>query len=88
VFDCYTGDKLDWSRIGQYDNQKAKDKGAEYKKEFAEMPTIDHVEAKPVPDFRICTWRTNDAKNDLSLKEFKELCRKILTYTEADIPGK
>ena len=32
------------------------------------------------PDFRICSWRTNDCKNDLSAEKILEFCRSVLAY--------
>lgn len=77
--DCYTGEALEWGRISKYDNTKAKKGKHGYKKEFALLPTVDHDHHDDTQfHFRICSWRTNDSKNDLTLEEFKELCRKIL----------
>ncbi len=81
-FDIYTGDSLEWSLIGKYNNKEAKEakeKGENYKKKFAKLPTIDHVEyAKP--NFKICSWEVNDAKNDLTLDGFIELCKKTIKH--------
>jgi hypothetical protein len=80
-FDAYTGEKLDWSLIGTYDNQESRKQGRDYKKEFALLPTVDHVgEGQGSPDFMICGWRTNDSKHDLDLDEFLDLCRKVLKH--------
>jgi hypothetical protein len=32
-------------------------------------------------DFVICSWRINDAKNDLDFNEFRELCAAVLPHT-------
>jgi len=43
------------------------------------LPSVDHIgDGKGPADFKICAWRTNDAKNDLSYDEFLELCRKVI----------
>ena len=43
------------------------------------LPSVDHVgDGKGAANFKICAWRTNDAKNDLSYEEFLELCRKVI----------
>ncbi|SMM98634.1 Protein export cytoplasm protein SecA ATPase RNA helicase (TC 3.A.5.1.1) [uncultured Candidatus Thioglobus sp.] len=77
--DVYTGEWLDWSLMSKWDNDKAQEGGREYKQEFALLPSVDHVsDGTGQADFKICSWRTNDAKNDLSLDEFKELCKKVL----------
>jgi len=74
--DVYTGEKLDWSIVSQYDNDESQEKGRQYKRQFALLPTVDHVGDGTGPaNFKIFSWRTNDAKNDLELSEFLALCR-------------
>ena len=81
--DCYTGDKLDWSLISTYDNKRSKSGGRRYKATFALLPTVDHVRDGLGPaDFNICSWRTNDAKHDLTLPEFLELCEKVIRHNK------
>ena len=80
--DAYTDEKLDWALISTYDNTESKKRGRAYKKGFALLPTVDHVgDGTGKPDFVICSWRTNDAKSDLSLKEFLALCRRVLKHS-------
>ncbi len=77
--DAYTNEDLDWSLISTYDNDQSKKSGREYKKKFALLPSVDHVgDGKGVADFKICGWRTNDAKTDMNLDEFIDLCKKIV----------
>jgi hypothetical protein len=77
--DAYTREKLNWTLLSKYDNKASKKHGRNYKKRFALLPSVDHVGDGTGPvDFKICAWRTNDAKSDLSYKEFVELCRKIV----------
>jgi hypothetical protein len=79
--DCYTGEELDWHLISQYDNDKSKEGRHRYKAGFALLPTVDHVEASSLSaSFRICAWRTNDAKHDLSVDGFLTLCGKVLAH--------
>jgi len=79
--DTYTGEKLDWRLISRYDNDESQEKGRRYKREFALLPTVDHAgDGKGSPDFRICGWRTNDAKNDLNLDDFVSVCRAVLEH--------
>ena len=80
--DAYTGERLDWTLISQYNNDNSKDGRREYKKPFALLPTVDHLGDGTGPaDFEICAWRTNDAKNDLSYEEFLDLCKKVIVDT-------
>ncbi len=80
-FDEYTGKSLRWNLISTYDNDISKNKGREYKATFADLPTVDHVnDGKGDPDFKICSWKVNDAKNDLSLEEFLDLCETVLRH--------
>jgi hypothetical protein len=81
--DAYTGEDLDWHLISTYSNDDSIKGRHGYKAGFALLPTIDHVLAGATEaSFRICAWRTNDAKNDLSLESFLELCRKVVQYAE------
>jgi hypothetical protein len=77
--DPYTGETLDWSLIGTYDNVAAERGGQVYKARFALMPSVDHVTDGLGPaNFKICSWRSNDSKSDLSYRDFVELCRKVV----------
>lgn len=79
--DAYTGEALDWSLLSTWNNDKAKEHGSKYKSEFALLPSVDHVsERRGATDFTICSWRTNDAKNDLSVEEFVQLCEKVIKH--------
>ena len=40
--DAYTGRPLNWDLIRKYDNQQSKIGKREYKKSFADLPTVDH----------------------------------------------
>lgn len=79
--DAYTGEPLDWHLISKYDNEASAKGRRVYKASFARLPTVDHVgDGTGAANFKICGWRTNDAKNDLALEEFIELCRKVLAH--------
>jgi len=79
--DVYTGEELDWSLLSKYDNDQSKEHGRRYKHQFALLPTVDHVgDGTGEADFQICSWRTNDAKHDLSMTEFLEVCQAVLEY--------
>ena len=81
-FDLYDGSKLDPELLGEYDNKKSKAKGAAYKREMAMLPTVDHVTAKPVPEFEIVSWQTNDAKGDMPPEEFIAYCRRVVQVAD------
>jgi hypothetical protein len=79
--DAYTGEQLDWSLISKYDNDESKKKGRHYKQGFALLPTVDHIgDGTGLADFRICGWRTNDAKHDLDVQEVLAVCRAALKH--------
>ena len=79
--DAYTGEVLNWKLISTYNNEDSKAGKHSYKSKFALLPTVDHISAGTTKAiFRICGWRTNDAKSDLSFEGFVELCQKVLTY--------
>lgn len=65
--------------ISTYRNQDSQAGRHAYKAGFALFPTLDHVAAEVHgSDFNICAWRTNDAKNDLSLDAFRDLCARVI----------
>ncbi len=69
--DAYTGELLNWSLIGTYEDEKSKAGKSVYKATFALLPTADHAGDVLGPaDFEICGWATNDAKNDLTHEQF------------------
>lgn len=76
--DAYTGEVLDWNLLSEWKNDNAKAGKRKYKKEFALLPTVDHVGERGVAKFKICVWRTNDAKNDLSLNKLIDFCKRII----------
>jgi hypothetical protein len=81
--DAYTGEVLDWTLISTYCNTQSALGRHAYKRTLALLPTVDHVEADaPTSAFRICAWRTNDAKNDLSVEAFVALCRRVVAHAE------
>jgi hypothetical protein len=82
--DQYTGEKLDWHLISRYDNEESKAGRRDYKASFALLPTVDHVgDGLGRADFKICGWRTNDAKNDLPFEGFIDLCRRVIAHSNA-----
>ena len=79
--DAYTGEVLDWSLISTYDNESSKIGRHAYKAGFALLPTVDHVASDATSaSFKICGWRTNDAKHDLSVDSFLRLCQSVLEH--------
>jgi len=85
--DAYTGEMLCWNLISKYDNESSRLGRRIYKASLALLPTVDHVGDGLGPaDFKICGWRTNDAKGDLSVGEFVELCRKVIAHC-ASVPA-
>lgn len=81
--DHYTGELLDWALLGKYSNAESKAQRRKYKATFALLPSIDHVgDGLGEANFKVCAWRTNDAKNDLSHDDFVALCRRVVTHHE------
>lgn len=79
--DHYTGEALNWSLIGKYSNLESQTHRRRYKAGFALLPSIDHVgDGLGEAEFKICAWRTNDAKNDLEYEEFVKLCRLVVQH--------
>lgn len=81
----YTGEPLEWERISTYSNEESEARRRAYKRELALLPTVDHVgDGLGAPDFRICAWRTNDCKNDLTADELLAFCRRVTEYAQHD----
>jgi hypothetical protein len=79
--DEYTGQPLQWELISTYDNEASKAGRRVYKKILADLPTVDHVgDGLGAADFRICSWRTNDSKHDLTYDEFVQLCEQVIEH--------
>jgi hypothetical protein len=79
--DSYTGNALNWSLISTYKNEASKSGGRHYRAQFALLPTVDHADDGHGPaDFKICSCRTNDAKSDLTLAEFVQLCKDVVSH--------
>jgi hypothetical protein len=86
--DAYTGEDLRWDLLGRYNNEASKSGRSKYKAEFGLLPTVDHAgSGDSVADFKICAWRTNDAKCDLSYEKFVELCQLVLKHHDKKSAG-
>jgi len=74
----YTEEELAWEQILKFDGSKKIDN----------LPTVDHLHGRKTDkidknlDFVITSWKVNDMKNDLNLKDFIELCEKIVSRKE------
>jgi hypothetical protein len=81
--DEYTGEKLHWHLIGTWDNNEAKAGRRLHKEKYRFLPTIDHVgDGMGEPNFKICSYRTNDAKHMMSHDEFIAFCRLVVAHFE------
>jgi hypothetical protein len=79
--DSYTHEEMDWHLLSTYDNKKSQKEGRAYKIKFSMLPSVDHVgDGTGKADFKICSWRTNDSKSDMTMDEYVELCRKIIKF--------
>lgn len=86
--DVYTGEQLNWSLISTFNGDDARRGGREHKATFALLPTVDHLgDGMCEGNFAICSWRTNDAKNDLSRSDFVQLCRDVVRYYDSTNKG-
>jgi hypothetical protein len=84
--DCYTGLAVRWDLISTYDNALSKAGRRKYKSGLADLPSVDHVgDGLGMPEFRICAWRVNDAKTDLTHEEFVALCRLVVQHAERNV---
>jgi hypothetical protein len=81
--DAYTGERLDWSLIGKYENEKSKQGRRGYWKEMRLLPTIDHTTCIPGDlEFEICGLQTNDSKSWLSHEELVEFCKMVVRHSD------
>ena len=77
--DSYTKEKLDWTLLGKWNNEEAKKRGRQHKREFYLLPSADHTnDGRGKPEFKICAMLTNDVKSDLSHEELLDFCEKLL----------
>ena len=77
--DFYTDEPLEWCLLSKWDNREAQRQGGTYKRRFALLPTVDHMDPESrEAGFRICGWRTNDCKNDLTIAELQTFCETFL----------
>jgi hypothetical protein len=82
--DAYTGEHLRWELLSTWSDEMAKGNGSKHKSNFAFLPTVDHVRPSsesPV-EFKICAWRTNDAKSDMTYKDLIGFCRKVIRHSK------
>jgi hypothetical protein len=85
--DEYTGEPLHWNLISTWDNEKAKE-GRKYKAALNFLPTVDHVgDGLGEANFKICGWRTNDAKGQMERDEFIDFCRLVVAHSEPKAEG-
>ncbi|MEM8736095.1 MAG: hypothetical protein AAGG44_17835 [Planctomycetota bacterium] len=85
--DAYTNEALDWTLVRTYNNIDSRSGGRAYKAQFSLLPTVDHLDdGSGKPAFEICSWRTNDSKNDLSYADFLELCKRVVAANQAAQP--
>ncbi len=84
--DHYTGDVLRWDLLSTYENEKSRSGKRDYKHAYALLPTVDHVsDGSGTANFRVCSWRTNDSKHDLSHEEFVQLCRRVVLHHDSAV---
>jgi hypothetical protein len=81
--DAYTGERLDWSLIGKYENEKSKQGGRDYWMKMRLLPTIDHITCSPGDlKFEVCGLQTNDSKSWLDHKEFVIFCKSVIQHSK------
>lgn len=78
--DYYTGEKIDWGKMGKYDNEQSKKDGRDYWKKIWDAPSVDHYDSSKNLVFKICTILTNDMKNHMDENEFIERCKKVVKW--------
>jgi hypothetical protein len=75
--DPYTGETLDWGLIGAMKEDPAlRDI---FEKKFALMPTVDHIDPDKL-EFAIVSLLVNSSKSDMTPKEYRALCQKVVAF--------
>lgn len=81
--DYFTGKPLDWHLISKWDNAEATRQRGGYKREFWNLPTVDHEDPRnPGSPLRLCSWQVNDVKNDLTIEELLGLTDAIRAHLD------
>jgi len=78
----YTGEFMEWDKISTYDNALSAATGILYKRAFARLPSVDHLNPETNDAFVICSWQANDSKNDMNHEDFISFCKKIIAKHE------
>lgn len=80
LIDPYTGDIMQYELIGKWDSNAAKNGGLAYSKQFALLPTADHIDPQGDKlELEICSWRVNMMKADFNPTDFISFCSKVVT---------
>jgi len=70
-----------WS--GNTTTKKLKREAENIKLPLLFLPTIDHCDdGLGSANFKLCSYRTNDAKHDSSYSDFVDLCRRVIAHAE------
>jgi len=76
--DYYTCEKLNWKKMGKYNNEQSKKAGRDYWKIFSDAPSVDHYNRNKQLVFKICSILTNDMKSHMDEREFVDRCKKVI----------
>ena len=83
--DAYLGESLSWTLLSTYRYKVFKVRKRAFKHSHAQLPTVDHVDdGSTDPEFKICSWRVNDAKLDLLYADFVKLCRLVMQFADGN----
>jgi hypothetical protein len=81
LYDPYTGDELRWDLIGTWDADRIPADSGKYKKKYALMPTVDHIDPEATTlELEICSWQVNDCKSDFNPADFAAFCVKVVEH--------
>ncbi len=83
-FDPFTGETLQWELVCTWDDSNTKNLDESIFKEFALLPTVDHVDpyGRGI-DFEICSWHINRSKSNLTPQEYVAFCKTIIAHANA-----
>ena len=76
----YTDEKLAWNKINKFGSLIENNKRDYDKRKYELLPTLEHIDRSVHSlNFAIVSWKVNDAKNNLNIEEFLELCKLVIS---------
>ena len=76
----YTDEELAWNKINKFGSLSENNTRDYDKRKYELLPTLEHIDRSVHNlNFAIVSWKVNDAKNNLNIEEFLELCKLVIS---------